>query len=163
MATKKKIINYNIDEMIKFLTSAAPEIEKEVRAEEVTESQILEEREWKQAEREQALLRSKLSNQEYKDEIEFRNYLTRILLGLTTTWLIFIAVIIILQGLHNTIFFMPNSRYVFGFYLEPNVMIAILSTTTLTVLGLFLVVTKHIFYRGGSDSKKETSSNQSKS
>lgn len=154
MATNNNNENKNVDEMIKFLTAAAPEIEKEVAAEETIEAQGYEEREWKRAEREQSLFRSKLSNQEYQDEIEFRRFLTRVLLKVTAAWLIFLAVIIVLQGLHKTIFpWLGN--YFFGFYLEPSVMIAILTTTTLTVVGLFLVVTRHIFYRGGKHSKRD--------
>jgi hypothetical protein len=49
----------------------------------------------------------------------------------------------------------PWTKYVFGFHLETNVMIAVLVSTTATVIGLFYVITSHIFYRGKQGSKKK--------
>ena len=152
------------EDIIAFLTRATPEIEQEVKSEiesevkagEVAQSQKIEDEKWKSDEREQSIRKWKLSNQEYEDEIEFRRFLTHDLLKITKAWLIFIAVIIVLEGLHNTILFWHDKNtYVYGFYLESNVMIAVLTTTTITVLGLFLVVTRHIFYRSNKDSKKD--------
>ncbi|GEM_PF-6220078 len=151
--------NKKIDRIIDILSFAEPEIEKEVQSEEVVDSRYVEEKAWKAGAeqlREQEFLKLlRLSNIDFSDNILFRRKLTFILLKIIIVWLIFIATIIILQGLHGTIFFWPWNKYIFGFYLESNIVIAVLGATTATVVGLFYIVTRHIFYRGKQDSKKK--------
>jgi len=148
-----------IDQIIDILSFAESEIEKEVQSEEAIDSHDVEEKAWEtgaQQLREKEFLKLlRLNNIDFTDNILFRRKLTFILLWVIIVWLLFIAFIIVMQGLHGTICPWPLNKYIFGFHLESNIVIAILCTTTVTVLGLFYVVTSHIFYRGKQDTKKD--------
>lgn len=141
----------NIDQVIKILSQATPKITKEMLAEESDDIHEIETELWRDGaqrlEKIELLKKLRLTNKDLSNNIEFRRILTFRLLAVTKVWLFFIAIIIILQGLYGTIF--PwFGHYLFKFHLSSNVMIAVLTSTTVTVVGLFLVVTRHIFNRG---------------
>lgn len=157
--SKKKNADNNksksIDQLIDILSLIEPGISKETKAEESDDAYEVEGTLWKLAaekKREQEILKHlQLDNIDFSDNIIFRRKLTFILMKVTVIWLIFIAVLIVFQGLYRTIIPTFHGNYIFGFHLDNSVMIALLSTTTITVLGLFLAVTHHIFHRSNKE------------
>jgi hypothetical protein len=85
---------------------------------------------------------AELNNLDLTHQVKWRNRLTKKFLRLTRKWLVFLGCIVLLEGIHAP----WVSRYV-SFHLNNNVMIALLTSTTITVLGLFLVATRHVFHK----------------
>lgn len=140
-----------IEQLLALLSKAQPEVDEDVKNEdgEFGDSAEFETEAWKRsaaAKREQELLTfEKLKNTEFSDGIIFRRRLTFTLFNLIIYWLVFIGCIVVLQGLKGCL--IPYTGFHFGFGLEANVMIALLTTTTLTVVGLFATVTSHVFQK----------------
>lgn len=79
---------------------------------------------------------------DYQDAITTRKYLKWILLSIITIWLLFVAIIVILQGFN--INFRYHNHHIY-FKLANSVMNMLLGTTTASVFGLYKVVINYFF------------------
>jgi hypothetical protein len=106
--------------------------------------------------------RKELENEDLRQNIQFRREWTPKIFDLIVKWLKFIGVLVVLNGLNNCYIpvFIPIPPIFIegpklGWHLSDSVMIAVLGTTTITVVGLFGTVTGHFFNRSPSRIKKE--------
>ena len=89
---------------------------------------------------EETVKASKLANDQFAQNIKERKALARTLLILTCTWLGIVIAIILMSGWKKHT----------DFFLSDNVLIALITTTTINVIALFKVVTEYIFPDGDS-------------
>jgi hypothetical protein len=79
---------------------------------------------------------------DYQDAIATRKYLKWILLSIIVIWLLYVAIIVILQGFNINFRFHNHHIY---FRLANSVMNMLLGTTTASVFGLYKVVINYFF------------------
>lgn len=80
--------------------------------------------------------RKPLENDRYKQDTKWRDRLAWWVIGVTSSWMLIILLILVIKGFCST------------FDLEKEVLITLLATTTATVLGLPLIVLRGIFSEG---------------
>lgn len=108
--------------------------------------------------------RDDLINEDYEQDIKARKEYADKLYGLIKYWLIGIGFLIVFQGFTvDFVFFSTPSDslnfkdyFPISFSLSDKVLIAILTGTTINVLGLFLVVARY-FYKSKDSEKKNNS------
>jgi hypothetical protein len=77
------------------------------------------------------------ANIEFRQNTEQRKIYARLLFGVMVAWLGFVAYVVLAQGY----------KYGGRFHLSDGVVIALITTTTATVLAVFLAVTNYLFPR----------------
>lgn len=98
----------------------------------------------------------RLENADLRQSIKFRRRYSKLIFRLIIRWLQFIGFLVVLNGLNNCYIPFFGVKFPrFGWHLTDPVMIAVLGTTTITVVGLFGTVTGHFFNRGVFKVKKE--------
>lgn len=97
------------------------------------------ERDWEDREKERAI---KAKNDALEDENKARVSLRWIILSIIVLWLMFVGIIILLQGFHVNIHYKHNHIY---FDLPVSVINTLLGTTTLSIFGLYKVVVNYFF------------------
>lgn len=97
-----------------------------------------------EADWEEALRRKneEAKSRDYQDAITTRKYLKWILLSIIAIWLLYVAIIVILQGFNINFRFYNHHIY---FKLANSVMNMLLGTTTASVFGLYKVVINYFF------------------
>lgn len=117
-----------------------PDAEPANPAEDLIAKSILEK------EQKEALKRRKQDNRENKKLNKIRRVYTQKLHRLNWGWIIAVGVIVILSGLKTPHFNDPKCEaYCFGFGMSEPIMIAFITTTMATVIGIFLIVAKWLF------------------
>ncbi|MDX1920790.1 MAG: hypothetical protein SFU25_08680 [Candidatus Caenarcaniphilales bacterium] len=91
-------------------------------------------------------IKKNLENRDLEQSIKFRRELTSKIFRVIKIWLGFIGFIVLLNGAKGC--GIPLTKTVFNWHLSDNVMIALLGTTTITIIGLFATVTNHFFNKG---------------
>lgn len=108
--------------------------------------------------------RDDLINEDYAQDIKARKEYADKLYGLIKFWLIGIGFLIVFQGFTVDFIFFSTPSYSLNFKdyfpisfsLSDKVLIAILTGTTINVLGLFLVVARYFYKSKDSDKKKNS-------
>ncbi|MFZ2619502.1 MAG: hypothetical protein WAX89_01370 [Alphaproteobacteria bacterium] len=98
-------------------------------------------------------LRERLKDQ--KQDLELKRDLYKNIQKITRGWLFFIAAIICLNAITLTIteeMLWPAYIPLLSFHISDSVMIAIVGTTTATILGLYYVVANYLFPKNGKKS-----------
>lgn len=85
---------------------------------------------------------------------ELRNEYSGKLFWLMAGWLVFVAKILILQG------YLAGNGYITIFKLGEPILIALITTTTINVLGLFYIVSNNIFPKRHKRKKKRKAPKQ---
>lgn len=74
---------------------------------------------------------------------------------LTLSWLTVVTVLVFLTGLRTPIFNNPQcGQECYGYILSENILIAFITSTTATVIGIFIIVAKWLFPSPPNDEKK---------
>lgn len=87
-----------------------------------------------------------IENKKLKSEIAEREKYARRIFRLIVGWLAFVGLIVVADGVCEPIFG-------FSFNLSDAVLITLITTTTASVLGLFIVVISYLFHRPSTVSK----------
>lgn len=90
-----------------------------------------------------------IENEKSVREIIEREKYARRIFRLIVVWLAFVGIIIVADGIHNPVFG-------FLFDLSDAVLITLITTTTASVLGLFIVVVNYLFHRPSAGTKSNT-------
>jgi len=87
-----------------------------------------------------------LENEDLKQSIRFRGELPGRIFFFIIIWMAFIAAIVLFDGLNHLPILLPwINPLILKFHLSDNVMITLLTSTTVTVVGMFVTVIKYFF------------------
>lgn len=86
-----------------------------------------------------------LQLEDYKQDIKARGKYADKLFSLIAWWLVAMLVIVMLTGFKGWSFNFSSFRLVASFALSDTVILALIGSTTTTVIGLFLVVVNYLF------------------
>lgn len=88
----------------------------------------------------------------FQQDVDKREEYSNKLFRLISAWIFFVAVVVVIQGLFG------NTCLPHWFSLNDSVLIALITTTTASIIGLFVIVAKYFFYR--PDSSDEENKNE---